>query len=773
MSSIPNDEQLVRYKLVVVGDGGVGKSAITIQFFQKLFVTDYDPTIEDSYLQHCEVDGDMCILDVLDTAGQEEFSAMREQYMRKGDGFLLVYSVTDKQSFDNIDQFRTQVQRVKDRDSVPMLLVANKIDLVHMRRITEEQGREAASRLNIPYMETSAKDPPVNIDAAFHMVVRLIKNSQLNPDRQEKKKRKMSGCLSHDLGKGAKRAISPTLIEENNRVAKSRYTAPPKYHPKNKGIQILDRFDNRVILSSKIETKILPMERETTLSLKEALKPEHFEFELSKDKKRVTIFLPTESAVAKALTIKKIGETEVQAEEFKPRCQGVIRGIPKEITEEEIKNVKGAFDNIVHRQILNGLVKANIQGTLMNFSIEYMSGREVAVLVGESKSENKLISSTAFKLKTSQEMRVGISPPMPWFGMDIGGTLVKLVYFEPTDNVDDDNEEAETLTNIKKYLKNNAAYGRTGHRDTQLQLNDVTMGNRRGTLHFIRFPTSQMGAFMNLAKSKGMATLTSTVCATGGGSFKFEADFLREMNISLHKYDELDSLIHGIEFIKEHTSHEIYFFENPSNEALCRKVEYDFKNPYPFMVVNIGSGVSILVVHGPDNYKRISGSSLGGGTFYGLCCLLTGCTSFEEAMELAAKGDNKQVDKLVKDIYGGDYDRFGLQGNLVASSFGNMNLDDRREGASREDLANATLVTITNNIGSVARLCALNENVDRVLFVGNFLRMNKISMRQLSSAMDFWSDGKMKALFLSHEGYFGAVGCLLALLREKLLNGDL
>ncbi|KAK2703712.1 hypothetical protein QYM36_017869, partial [Artemia franciscana] len=143
--------------------------------------------------------------------------------------------------------------------------------------------------------------------------------------------------LSHDLGKGAKRAISQTLIEENNRVATSCYTAPLKYHPKNKGIQILDRFDNRVILLSKVETKILPMERETTLSLKEALKPEHFEFELSKDKKRVTIFLPTESAVAKALTIKKIGETEVQAKEFKPRCQGVIRGIPTEITEEEIK----------------------------------------------------------------------------------------------------------------------------------------------------------------------------------------------------------------------------------------------------------------------------------------------------------------------------------------------------------------------------------------------------------------------------------------------------
>lgn len=86
---------------------------------------------------------------VLDTAGQEEFSAMREQYMRKGDGFLLVYSVTDKQSFDNIGHFHTQILRVKDRDSYPMLLVANKVDLVHLRRVSEEQGRELAQQLRV------------------------------------------------------------------------------------------------------------------------------------------------------------------------------------------------------------------------------------------------------------------------------------------------------------------------------------------------------------------------------------------------------------------------------------------------------------------------------------------------------------------------------------------------------------------------------------------------------------------------------------------------
>lgn len=117
----------------------------------------------------------VCVLIVLDTAGQEEFSAMREQYMRKGDGFLLVYSVTDKQSYQNIVNFHTQILRVKDRDVYPMLLVANKVDLVHLRKVTEEQGRELAHRLGIPYIETSAKDPPLNVDAAFHEVKTIDK----------------------------------------------------------------------------------------------------------------------------------------------------------------------------------------------------------------------------------------------------------------------------------------------------------------------------------------------------------------------------------------------------------------------------------------------------------------------------------------------------------------------------------------------------------------------------------------------------------------------
>lgn len=202
-----DDSKLPTYRLVVIGDGGVGKSSLTIQFFQKQFLDYYDPTIEDQYIQHCEVDGNWVIMDVLDTAGQEEFSAMREQYMRNGRGFLLVYSVTDRKSFDEVARLYTQVLRVKDRTEYPVLLVANKIDLINQRVVSEVEGRSLAASLKLPYIETSAKNPPVNVDAAFHELVRIVKsfpsdeddeenNCPTSPNRRKSRKKKvMQKCL--------------------------------------------------------------------------------------------------------------------------------------------------------------------------------------------------------------------------------------------------------------------------------------------------------------------------------------------------------------------------------------------------------------------------------------------------------------------------------------------------------------------------------------------------------------------------------------------------
>jgi len=92
----------------------------------------------DSYRKQCVIDEEVALLDVLDTAGQEEYSAMREQYMRTGEGFLLVYSITSRQSFEEIRVFQQQILRVKDKDYFPIIVVGNKCDLESEREVSTE-----------------------------------------------------------------------------------------------------------------------------------------------------------------------------------------------------------------------------------------------------------------------------------------------------------------------------------------------------------------------------------------------------------------------------------------------------------------------------------------------------------------------------------------------------------------------------------------------------------------------------------------------------------
>ncbi|VDK42820.1 unnamed protein product [Anisakis simplex] len=385
---------------------------------------------------------------------------------------------------------------------------------------------------------------------------------------------------------------------------------------------------------------------------------------------------------------------------------------------------------------------------------------------------------------------IGISA-MPWFGIDIGGTLVKLVYFEPRDHVmalihhDEVLETEDDLLRgrtIQRYLITNKAYGQSGVRDDHLQLSGVEINGRTGTIHFIRFPTDRMVDFIALVKSRGFAQMSSTVCGTGGGAVKYAKLAETQLNMQLHKADELESLIKGIEFVAATNPDECYYYENPLDDDKCKKVIWRWSSgrcstsdllaeaekegqqqdglQYPYIVCNIGSGVSVLAVRGHDDFERISGSSIGGGFFQGLCAIMCGCETFEESIELASRGDNRNVDKLVKDIYGTGYDQIGLPGDIVAASFGKVCSAKDRDKIRKEDLARSALVTTTNNIGSIAFNGAKAYGIDRIVFVGNFLRVNPIAARLLSNAMTFWSKGTKKALFLVHEGYFGAVGCL-------------
>jgi len=182
----------MEYKLVIVGGGGVGKSALTIQLIQNHFIDEYDPTIEDSYRKQVTIDEETCLLDILDTAGQEEYSAMRDQYMRTGRGFICVYSITSRLSFEEIATFREQILRVKDADKVPMVIVGNKLDLDHERVVTQQEGRELAASFGCPWMETSAK-ARIRVDDCFFELVREIrKDNQPRPGEQRKQKKKCS-----------------------------------------------------------------------------------------------------------------------------------------------------------------------------------------------------------------------------------------------------------------------------------------------------------------------------------------------------------------------------------------------------------------------------------------------------------------------------------------------------------------------------------------------------------------------------------------------------
>jgi len=181
------------YKIVIIGGGGVGKSALTIQLIQHHFINEYDPTIEDSYRIQASIDEDVCLLDILDTAGQEEYSAMRDQYMRTGMGFILTYSITSRSSFEEIPAFREQILRVKDADKVPIILVGNKCDLTAERQVSTTEGMELARSLGCPFIEASAK-ARINVEESFYGLVREIRGGLMKTNNTKKGAKKAKAC---------------------------------------------------------------------------------------------------------------------------------------------------------------------------------------------------------------------------------------------------------------------------------------------------------------------------------------------------------------------------------------------------------------------------------------------------------------------------------------------------------------------------------------------------------------------------------------------------
>src|ERR1700733_16111095 len=126
----------------------------------------------------------------------------------------------------------------------------------------------------------------------------------------------------------------------------------------------------------------------------------------------------------------------------------------------------------------------------------------------------------------------------------------------------------------------------------------------------------------------------------------------------------------GLGFFLTQLPNEVFTYSDADAEPM----QYAEARPdvYPYLLVNIGSGVSMIKVSGPRQFERVGGTSLGGGTFWGILSLLTGARTFDEMLSMAEQGDNSGVDMLVGDIYGTDYGKIGLKSTTIASTFGKV-----------------------------------------------------------------------------------------------------
>ena len=160
-------------KIAVLGKGVVGKSSLTYRFINYDVSTEHDPTIEDRYKSNLNIEGTNYEVEILDTAGEEDYQNMMDMWISFGEGFLLVFAINDKESFNLIKSKRDRILRGKHGVKCPILLVGNKQDLENERQVNYSEAKEMADKWGIEYIETSAKTN-FNCKEAFEMLAQKI-----------------------------------------------------------------------------------------------------------------------------------------------------------------------------------------------------------------------------------------------------------------------------------------------------------------------------------------------------------------------------------------------------------------------------------------------------------------------------------------------------------------------------------------------------------------------------------------------------------------------
>jgi small GTP-binding protein len=204
--------------LTILGSTCVGKSALTLRFVKGEFVENYDPTIERSYKHYIKVDGNEYDLTVMDTAGLEEHSQIQTTYIANSHGFILVYSIENRQTYEVIKDIYNKLVLELNGEYRPIILIGNKCDLKDKRTVSKEEGESLAHSMKASFLETSAKEDS-NVRNIFTKILNEIDRLNLQSN----------GTITTGRNNSL---VTNNSLSNSNHVNKNNTTSKPKDDPK-------------------------------------------------------------------------------------------------------------------------------------------------------------------------------------------------------------------------------------------------------------------------------------------------------------------------------------------------------------------------------------------------------------------------------------------------------------------------------------------------------------------------------------------------------------
>ncbi|GET89930.1 pantothenate kinase subunit, putative [Leishmania tarentolae] len=411
--------------------------------------------------------------------------------------------------------------------------------------------------------------------------------------------------------------------------------------------------------------------------------------------------------------------------------------------------------------------------------------------------------------------------------IDIGGTFAKIAFIMPptTDALPTFPSIIHEASSLSEKLGLRTFHFFADEEAAESELR-TWPHSRVGTLRFLKIPSQQIPRFAEyLAGFRAINNFkpqyTTKVRATGGGAFKYASLAQSVLGTEFDVVKEMDAVVKGLNLVLRVAPESVFTVDPTTGVHHPHRLvsSGDGFSPFPYLLINIGSGISFIKCTGADgSHVRVGGSPIGGATFWGLIRTMTNLTSWEEVMEimrLDGPGDNKNVDLLVGDIYG--YNAKDLPAMLssetVASTFGKLGTerfydmkrsvctahfadDDAageilspkasktsyaisersvRNGTKAEsaiDIVRSLLNMISSNITQLAYLHARLHGVPNIFFAGGFVRDNAMIWSLISTTMKYWSSGECHAHFLEHDGYLGALGCAILDPHEDAAKGE-